>query len=444
MQDGLSLLHDVVTLAKKSGADAAEALWYESTSLSVSRRMGLPEGLERSESTGVGLRVFVGQQPAMVSVSDTSKASLAEMVERCIKMAKLSPPDEYSNLAPQSLLATQFPELELHDTHEPSVEWLQEQCKIAEESALAIKGITNSEGADAGYGESNFALVTSNGFAGGYKSSSTSLSASVLAGEGTGMERDYDFTVARFVSDLSASETIGINAANRALARLNARKIPTGKMSVIFDPRVAKSIPAIVASALNGAAIARGTSFLKDFMGKAIANDSIHIIDNPHIVRGLGSKPFDGEGVANATRSLVEKGMVQSWLLDIRSANKLGLKTTGHASRGLSSPPSPSTSNLYLANGTLSPKALMQDINSGFYVTEVFGMGINIITGDYSQGASGFFIEKGEIAFAVSEVTIAGKLLDMLRELTPANDLAFKYATNAPTLRIDNMTLAGG
>lgn len=443
MENALNLMHDLITSARKQDADAADVLFYESTSISASRRMGKPEGLERAESKGLGLRVIIGKRVATVSSSDTGKEALKEMLERGIAMAKLSPVDEYVSLAPEELLARNIANLDLYDKSEPTPEFLQEQCAKTEDAALRVKGVTNSEGAGASYGASTFALAASNGFSGSYKASSTSISVSVLAGEGLNMEEDHDFSSARFAADLASAESIGENAAHLAIARLGARKIKTGIMPVVFDPRVAKSLVGAFAGAINGNAIARGTSFLKHHLGKQIFNDRITIIDDPHRKRGLASKPFDGEGVANRKTLLVENGIMKTWLLDMRSANRLGLATTGHASRSLSSPPSPSTSNLYLDAGTLTPDTLTQDIKSGFYVTKIFGMGVNLVTGDYSQGASGFFIENGRKAFAVNEVTIAGKLLDMFRELTPANDLVFKYGTNAPTLRIDGMTVAG-
>lgn len=441
--DSLNLIQDLIRSARKSGADAADVLCYQSTSLSASRRMGKPEGLERSENQGLGLRVLIGKRVASVSTSDTSKEALKELLERGISMAKLSPVDEYASLAPEELLAKQTIHLDLYDPQEPTPEALQEQCAGAEDAALAVKGITNSEGADASYGSAIFALATSNGFAGTYQSSSASISVSVLAGEGDNIERDYDYSSTRFVSDLDAANVIGRTAAQRAIARLGSRKIATGVIPVVFDPRVAKGMIGTFAGGINGSAIARGTSFLKDYLGRQVFNDKITIIDDPHRMRGLGSKPFDGEGVRNKKTALVENGVIQTWLLDMRSANRLGLVTTGHASRGMSSPPSPSTSNLYLAAGTLTPDELISDIKSGLYVSEVFGMGVNLVTGDYSQGVSGFFIENGKKTYPVSEITIAGKLLDMFRELTPASDLSFKYATNAPTIRIDGMTVAG-
>jgi len=437
------IINNLITNVKKLGADAADVLLYNSESISVSRRMGKPEGLERSESKGISLRVFVGHRSSIVSSSDTSKQALQEISERVVAMAKLAPQDEYNGLAASELLAKNIADLDLYDANEPSVNWLQEQCKIAEDAALAVKGVTNSEGADASYGKVNFTLATSNGFFGNYQSSNSSISVSVLAGSGTEMERDYDFTSARFVNELLSPEAIGKKAANGAIAKLAPRKIATANMPVIFDPRVSKSLLSSFAGAINGSSIARGTSFLKDAMGKQIFANGINIIDEPHRIRGLGSKPFDGEGVANKKLLLVENGVLNSWLLDVRSANKLGLTTTGNASRGLSSPPSPSSTNLYLDSGKLSPQELIADVKSGFYVTSLFGMGINLVTGDYSQGASGFFIENGQKSYAVSEVTIAGKLADMFSKLTPANDLNFLYATNSPTIRIENMMVAG-
>ncbi len=443
MKKPLALITDLIEDARKAGADAADALLYSSTSISVSRRMRQPEGLERSENSGIGLRVFVGNRSATVSSSDTSPQTLREMLERAVAMAKLAPEDPYSGLAPAPLLAKNIAELDLYDAKEPKPEWLQEQCAKAEDAALCVEGITNSEGADASYSSTEFTLATSNGFARSYKTSNASVSVSVLAGTGTGMERDYDYSSARFVSDLSDAGTIGINAAHKALARLNPRKVSTQNVPIVFDPRVSKGLLGSFAGAINGSAIARGTSFLKDAMGNAIFNENVSIIDDPHRKRGQGSKPFDGEGVANQKTVLVENGVLKSWVLDMRSASKLGLATTGHATRGLSSPPSPSTTNLYLATGELTPQELISDIKSGFLVTEVFGMGVNLVTGDYSQGASGFWIENGDKAYAVSEVTIAGKLQDMFKRLTPANDLEFRYSTNAPTLRVEGMMVAG-
>lgn len=443
MNDSLTLAQDCVKAARAAGADAADALYYASSSLSASHRMGKPEGLERSESSGMGLRVFTGSRFASVSSSDTSPAALKEMAERAVAMAKLAPEDPLSSLAPETMLAKQFPELDLYDPAEPDARALQRLAAETEDVARSVEGISNSEGATASYGSTEFALATSNGFAGGYRSSFHSLYTSVLAGSGTAMERDYDYSSARFAGDLRTPEAIGREAARRALARLSPRKVSTCRVPIIFDPRVSRRLLGSFLGAINGSSIARGTSFLKDSMGKAVFSNAVTVIDDPLIVRGQGSRPFDGEGLPTRKTELAKNGVLQSWLLDLRSANKLGLAPTGHASRGLSSPPSPSASNCYIANGSVTPDALMKDIKDGFYVTELIGMGVNLVTGDYSQGASGFWITNGKIDYPVSEVTIAGRLQDMFAALTPANDLKLDYATNAPTLLAGVMTLAG-
>ena len=447
MTDTLDTLSWLVDKARATGASAADAVMFESVDVSASRRLRKPEGMERSESKALGLRAFVGQQQAIVSTTDTSKEALTELAARAIAMAKAAPADPDSTLAPDALIARTIPELDLFDSAEPGIEWLEERCKEAEEAALSVKGITNSEGADAHYSRSNIGLAIASAdskrFAQNYPSSYFSVSVSVLAGKGTGMERDYDFTGARHRRDLEDATDIGLSAANRALKRLGPRKMATCRVPVVFDPRISRGMLSVLASSISGASIARKSSFLKDSLHQPIFAKGIHIIDDPHMKRGLGSKPFDGEGVKNEKRAIVKDGVLTTWLLDMRSANKLSMTTTGHASRGIASPPSPSPTNLYMENGTLSPDALMKDIKNGFYVTETFGMGINTTTGDYSQGAAGFWIENGERAYPVSEVTIAGHLRGMFNTATPANDLEFRYATNAPTLRIDAMTVAG-
>ena len=443
----LDTLDWLLKQTRACGADAADAVMFDTVSVNATQRFGKPEGIERAESSAIGLRAFYGQQQAMVSTTDTGREALTELAQRAAAMAKAAAADPFAALAPVSLRARKIPELELCDEAEPESSWLVEQCNIAEQAALAVKGITNSEGADAGYSRSQIYLAIDNGveapFAQSYASSHFSLSVSVLAGEGTNMERDYDYSSSRFRSGLQDAASIGRSASERTLKRLNPRKVTTCQVPVVFDPRVSRGLLSTFAGSISGSAISRGASFLKEAMGQEIFGKNVHIIDNPHIVRGLGSRPFDGEGVANQRLALVEGGVLKSWLLDMRSAAKLGLTTTGHASRGLASPPSPSSSNLYMEKGTLSPTELMGDIKNGLYLTETFGMGVNTITGDYSQGAAGFWIENGQIAYPVSEITIAGNLRDMFRNLTPANDLVFRYATNAPTLRIDTMTVAG-
>lgn len=447
MSESLDTICWLLDHVRSLGADAADAVMFETTDVSISERLGKPEGMERSENKALGLRAFVGKQQAIVSTTDTLRPTLIELAERAVSMARVAPPDPDSTLAPESHLAREFKDLDLFDPAEPDMAWLSGQCKIAEETARSTPGITNSEGADAYYGLSRISLAVHNGahlaFAHSYQSSHFSLSVSVLAGAGTGMERDYDFTNARHRRDLASAESIGKMAASRALKRLNPRKAATCNAPVIFDPRISRTMLSVLSGAISGSSVARGSTFLKDSLGKQLFHESVQIIDDPHLKSGLGSKPFDAEGVQNAKRSIIEGGILTTWLLDVRSANKLGLSSTGHASRGVASPPSPAPSNLYMQNGTLTPKELIADIKSGFYVTETFGMGINTITGDYSQGAAGFWIENGEIAYPVSEVTIAGHLKDMFRMLTPANDLVFRHSVNAPTLRIDSMTIAG-
>jgi PmbA protein len=437
------ILSDLISRVKKLGADAADAIFVEGISLSTTWRMGKLEDVERAEGHDLGLRVFVGKRQATVSATDLSERSLGPLPERALAMARLAPEDPYCGLAPRELLATSFPQIDIDDDFEPSTERLIGLSRTAEESALAIKGITNSEGGSAGWGRSRVTLVTSEGFAQTYGGSSSSVSCSVLAGSGTGMERDYDFTSARYFADLGSAEDVGRNAAERALKRLNPRKMKSCAVPVIFDPRDSMSLIGHFAGAINGISVARGTSFLKDKMGEQIFRRGIRIVDDPHRKRGMRSKPFDGEGVANKKMNLIDNGVLQTWLLDTAAARQLKLTSTGHASRGTGGPPSPSTTNLYMEPGALTPKELIADIAQGFYVTELIGYGVNGVTGDYSRGAAGFWIENGEITYPVSEITIAGNLKDMFRNLTPANDLVFKYGTNAPTLRVEGMTVAG-
>ncbi len=441
--DVLNLLGDLIGMACKAGADAADAVAVNSTSLSVSCRLGRPEDLERSESRDIGLRVFIGRSQAIVSSSDDSPGARNAMVERAIAMARLTPEDPFCGLAPAERLARDLPDLDLNDPMEPDSETLIAMALKAEEAGRAVRGVTNSEGADAAWSRHGIALATSHGFAGTYAGSSFSLSASMIAGRDTGMERDYDFTSARHFADLCAAEEIGATAGERAVARLNPRKMPSCTVPVIFDRRVSASLLGHFSGAINGSAVARGTSFLKNAMDQPVFSPAVTIIDDPHRLRGLRSKPFDGEGVANQPLELVKNGILGSWLLDSTAARQLNLQTNGRAGRGTGSPPSPAPTNLYMQAGNLPLKALLADIASGFYVTELIGMGVNGVTGDYSRGASGFWIENGEIAFPVSGMTIAGNLKDMFRHMTPADDLEFRYGTNAPTLRIDGMTVAG-
>lgn len=437
------ILESLIQAARKAGADAADALLVEGVAAGVSYRLGKLEDVERAESTDLGLRVFVGARVAFVSSNDLSKDRLAGLPERAVAMAKLAPEDKYAGLAPKDLLARDYPALDLEDPDEPSTETLIERARAVEGAAMAVPGITNSEGGGASFGRTAIALATSEGFRGGYATTSHGIGVAVLGGEGTGMERDYAESSARHGSDMESPEVVGKRAGERTIKRLNPRQAKSQRAPVVYDPRVSASLVGSFAGAISGSSIARGVSFLKDKMGQAVFGSSINIIDDPHRKRGQRSKPFDGEGVANRKMALIENGVLTAWLLDTASAKQLGLTTNGHAARGTGGPPSPSTTNLYMAPGKLSPEELMADIKDGFYVTETMGFGVNGVTGDYSQGASGFWIENGKIAFPVSEVTIAGNLKEMFRHLTPANDLVFRHGTNAPTLRIEGMTIAG-
>ncbi len=441
--DPQSILETLIRSAKAAGADAADALLVEGVSASVSYRLGKLEDVERAESADLGLRVFVGQRVAFVSSTDFSRDALEALPARAVAMARLAPEDKFACLAPADRLARDFPALDIEDPEEPSADTLIERARGAEGAALAVAGVTNSEGGGASFSRSAVSLATSQGFVGRYAGTSHGIGVGVLAGEGTNMQTDYDNASARHAGDLDAAETIGRRAGERAVARLNPHKIKSQAVPIVFDPRVSAGLVGHFAGAISGASIARGVSFLKESMGKQVFASGIRIVDDPHRLRGLRSKPFDGEGVANARRALIEDGMLTTWLLDCASARQLGLATTGHAARGTGGPPSPSPTNLYMEAGTLTPDALMEDIRAGFYVTELMGMGVNGVTGDYSRGASGFWIENGKTTFPVAEVTIAGNLKDMFVHLTPANDLVFRHGTNAPTLRVEGMTVAG-
>ncbi|HUK08190.1 MAG TPA: TldD/PmbA family protein [Stellaceae bacterium] len=442
-QNPTDLLSSLIEKVRRLGADAADAVLVEGVSLSHARRLGKTEKLERSEGHDLGLRVLMGKRQAIVSSNDWSPAALEELAERALAMAKTVPEDPYCGLAAPEELARDFPELDMLDPNEPSAETLIERAAKAEEAALAVPGVTNSEGAEAGWGRSQVVMVASNGFVGGYASSGCGVSVAVLAGEGTAMERDFDYSSAVYSEDLEDAALIGKRAGERAVKRLNPRKVASQKVPVMFDPRIARGVIGHLIGAINGPAIARGTSFLKEKLGQQVFSKGITIIDDPHRRRGQRSRPFDGEGVANHRWELVRDGVLTTWLLDLRSARQLGMKTTGHAARGTSSPPNPAPTNVWLEPGPLSPKELMADIKSGFYVGELMGMGVNLITGDYSRGASGFWIENGEMAYPVSEVTVAGNLKDMFMSLTAASDLEFKSSFDAPTIRIEGMTIAG-
>lgn len=435
----------IVDRARAAGADAADAVFASDTALDVSVRLGALEDVGRSESAELGLRVFAGQRSASVSTSDFTDAAIDALVERAVAMAREAPEDAWAGLAPQErLMHGAPPQLDLDDGGEASPESLREAALAAEDAARAVAGVTNSEGGSASAARSIWALATSHGFAAAYATTSYGLSASVLAGEGGAMVRDYAYHSTRRRHDLESAAAIGSRAGKRAVGRANPGRIESGAMPVVFDPRVGSSLLGHFIGAIGGQAITRRTSFLLDALGTAVFAPGVEISDDPHRPRGLRSRPFDGEGLPVSPMAFVQDGVLETWLLDSASARQLGLEPTGHAARGVGGAPGVSTSNLHMAAGHHSVQALLGDITRGIYVTELIGMGVNGVTGDYSRGAAGFRIENGAITTPVAELTIAGNLKDMYRELTPANDLEFRYATNVPTIRIDGMTIASG
>ena len=439
----LDVTADLIARARAKGADAADAVMAQGVSLAANVRLGKLEDVERSEGGDLGLRVFVGRSQASVSTTDFKPASLDETAERAVAMARIAPEDAFAGLADADQITSAFAELDLFDTATPSAKDLEATAVASEDAALGVKDVSNSIGASASYGVTGICLATSSGFSGTYQRSGFSISCSALAGEGTGMEREYDYTSKVHQGDLEDAVQIGRNAGERAVSRLSPRKMPSQSAPVVFDPRVSSNLLSNFAGAISGSAIARGTSFLKDTMGTQVFAKGISIIDDPLITRGLRSKPFDGEGLAPQRLALIDDGELTTWLLDCHTARQLGLASNGHASRGTGSAPSPGSTNLYMAAGEKTPEELIADIKSGLYVTQLMGHGGSVITGDYSTGVAGFWIENGKIAFPVSEMTIASTLPAMFAGLEAANNLEFKAGVNAPTVRIKEMTIAG-
>ncbi len=439
----LTLLQDVLKKAKGFGATSADAVLADSSSVSVNRRLGKPESIHRSEEADIGLRVFVGKRSAIVSSSDRAPEALTLMAERAVAMARNVPEDPYAGIADPAEITKTFPELDLFDPQEPTVAEMNDYADRAEQAARAISGVTNSDGAEFGCGKDIVYYVASNGFSGSYASSGFSLSVSVIAGEDTGMETDYDFDATTFLADLGEPEKIGRSAGERAVRALHPRKGATKQVPVVFDRRISGGLIGALAGGISGYAVARGTTLLKDKMGTQVFSNGITIIDDPFLKRGNRSHPFDGEGIAPQKRAIIDKGVLTGWLLDLSSARQLGLKTTGNAARGAGSPPTPKASNFYMQAGHITFDEMIKNIDEGFFVTQMLGGGGNIITGDYSRGARGFWIEHGRIAYPVSEMTIAGNLKEMWLACTPANDLELKYGVDAPSLRVDGMMVAG-
>jgi PmbA protein len=439
-----NLLQDVVSAALKAGADAAEAVSAERRALSIGVRVGALEEVEREESRDLGVRVFVGRRQASVSGSDVSAEGRAKLVERAVAMAKLAPEDPYAGLAdPDRLARGPLPDLDLYDSTEPTAETLEARARAAEAAARAVPKVTNSDGGSASWSASIWRMVTSGGFSGVHRASGFSLGASAIAGDDSGMENGYDGRSVRWERDLPAPEAIGAEAGRRAASRLGARKIASTTAPVIFENRLAASVIGPLIGAIAGPSIARGTSFLKDKLGQPVFARGVTIVDDPHRLRGLGSSPFDDEGVANRLTAIIEDGVLTTWLLNTASARQLGLATTGHASRGLAGPPGVSPSNLTVQPGTRDLAELMADAGDGLLVTSMFGPSLNGNTGDWSVGCSGFWFERGEIAYPVTEITVAGNLIEVYGRLVPGSDLEIRSASNAPSLLVDALAIAG-
>ena len=443
----LSTLTDrLLTAAKRAGADAADAMAVQGTSVSIEVRGGQLEQAERAEGVDLGLRVFVGQRSANVSVSDTKDSTIAEMAERAVAMAREAPEDPFSGLAPASDLSEvrDADVLELADpTPEPLPADLQEDARRAEAAAEAVAGVTQVQSASAGYSAREIHLAASNGFSGGYARTDRGLSCVAISGEGTSMERDYDGDSRIFQSDLRTPEDIGQRAAERAVARAGARKPPTGSFPILFDERIASSLIGHLLVAANGASVARGGSWLRDALGKQVLPQGLSLHENPHRKRTSGSRPFDAEGLPTSPRDIVQDGVLTGWTLDLATGRKLGMNSTANAARGPSSGPSPATWNVALTQGDRTRGDLLRDMGTGLLVTSMIGSTINPNTGDYSRGAAGVWIENGELAYPVNECTIAGNLHDMLRSIVPANDARTHLSRVVPSLLVSGMTVAG-
>jgi len=441
------LTEALLAAAKKAGADAADAIAVDGNSISIEVLKGRLEHAESAEGVDIGLRVFVGKRQAMVSASDTRPETIAAMAERAMAMAREAPPDPYCGLADRAQLAParSAEGLELADPAAPPLpEALQDLALRSEAAALAVAGVDQVQSAGAGYSRSRIHLAASNGFAGGYQRTSTSVSCVAISGTGLKMERDYNGEGRIFAQDMPSPEEIGRLAGERAAARQGASKPPTGAFPVLYDERISSGLIGHLLAAINGAAIARGSSWLKDAMGEAVLPAGLDLVEDPSRIRASGSRPFDAEGLPVSERAWVRDGTLQGWILDLASARKLGMESTGSAVRGTSSPPSPSVGNLWLTPGAQSRDELIREMGTGLLVTGLIGSSINPTTGDYSRGASGFWVENGEITRPVNECTIAGNLREMLASIVPANDARTYLSRVIPSLLVEGLTIAGG
>ena len=433
----------LIDRARRAGADAADAVYVGDRSSSVGVRLGALEDVSRAEGQEIGLRLFVGRQSAAVASSDLSRDSLTALVERAVAMARAAPEDQYAGLAPQDMLMSgPRADLDLDDGGDPDPAELRLRAEAAEDAARSVAGITNSNGGSASASASTFAIATSPGFVGATRATGYSCSASVVAGSGSGMQRDYGWHSARHLADLEDPQAIGCRAGERAAARLNPVRVKPGPMPILFDPRVATTLLGHFVGAISGGAITRKASFLLEALGSQLFAKGVTIHDDPLRRRGLRSRAFDGEGLPVAASDLVADGVLTTWLADSAAARQLGIAPTGHAVRGVSGAPGAGPSNLVIQPGSRSREAMIAGVSNGILVTELIGQGVNGLTGDYSRGAAGFLIVNGEIGPAVSEITIASNLKTMFASLEPASDLQVRRGIDSPTLLVPNMMVA--
>ena len=446
MTDLSNLTQALLDAAKSAGATSADAIAVDGRAVSIDVREGRLEQAERAEGVEIGLRVLIDGRQACVSASDISPRTMREMAERAVAMARETPADPYLGLADPAQLATAWDvsALELEDTSpEPSAEALEHDARTAEAAALGVAGVSQVQSASASYSSRRLHISASNGFDGGYGRTSRSTSAVAIAGEGLGMERDWAAESRTFQSDLPDATRIGLLAGERAVERSGAQQPPTGAFPVLYDERIAGSLISHLIGATNGASIARGASWARALLGEQVLPEGLSIVEDPHRPRIAGSRPFDAEGLPSARRMIVENGILMGWTLDLATARKLGMQSTASASRGTSSPPSPGAGNIALTQGTKSRSELLKDMGTGLWITSMIGSSISATTGDYSRGAAGFWVENGEIAYAVNECTVAGNLIEMLRRITPANDARGHLSHVVPSLLVEGLTLAG-
>ena len=442
-QDARRIAELLVERGIAAGATAADALYVADRSSGVDVRLGELENVQRSEGESVGLRLFVGQRSATAASSDLSDEALGVLVERCLAMSREAPEDPFVGLAPSELVHRgEFAPLDSADSREPDPAELRGRALEGEKAALAVPGVTNSSGAGASASATTLALATSGGFSGAYRVTGNSCSVTVVAGEGSAMQRDHDWHSARHAEDLERASDIGRRAGERAVARLNPIRPRPGKYPVLFDPRVSSSLLGHFAGAISGSAIARRTSFLQDKLGERVFAEGVSVVDDPLRLRGLRSRPFDAEGVRVSRQQLVSKGVLNGWIAESASARQLGIQPTGHAARGVGGAPSASPSNLYMEAGRRSREELLAAFPEAVLIIELIGQGVNGITGDYSRGAVGFMVRGGEIAEPVAEITIASNLIEMFATLEPACDLEFRRGVDAPTILVPEMTVA--